>query len=80
MDYAELSALLYREIIIREKKEKGLSFENAEKEARKVLGFSTSSNDLKTDYLMSIKKGNITKSLLLECFMETKKTNRVLNY
>lgn len=33
-----------------------------------VLGFSTINNDIKTDYLISILKGKVTRSLILNCF------------
>ena len=54
--------------------------EQAIKNVEKILGFSTQCKNLKEDYLLSIGKGKVTRSLLLECFMAKKNKNNILNY
>lgn len=64
MPYSDLTALLVEEII-RWERSQNLSLRDAVLEGKKVLGFSTASVDLKTDYLLSLKQGTVKKSLLL---------------
>ena len=62
--YEELVLLLYEQVLLFESKN-SCDANLALEEAKNVLGFSTSCEDLKTDYLLSIKKGTVSKSLLL---------------
>ena len=71
--------MLYEEIIKIEYEKYG-SMEQAIKNVEKILGFSTQCKNLKEDYLLSIGKGKVTRSLLLECFMAKKNKNNILNY
>ena len=62
--YEELVLLLYEQVLLFESKN-SCDANFALEETKNVLGFSTSCEDLKTDYLLSIKKGTVSKSLLL---------------
>lgn len=79
MPYDKLKDLLYTEILKHEYS-KTKNVEIAKKSMLTILGFCTSNNNLKLDYMISVNEGELTQSLLLECFYASKKTNRILNY
>ena len=78
--YEELKEKLYEQILKLEY-EKCENIDQCYRNMERILGFSTHSKNLKEDYMLSIGKGSVTKCLLLECFVGSKKhKNNLFNY
>lgn len=71
--------MLYGEIV-RYEYERSNSSETVIRAISKILGFSTCNNNLKFDYMLCVGEGEVQQSLLLECFMSAKKSNRISSY